>query len=363
VIAGTDPTTGAQAGVAWLNKYADGIDGHPVKLATCFVMNAEAEGLTCAQQFLANKNIDVISYGAMALGAATIDATVDGKKPIVVGVSINPPDLKTPHTYILDAAVPYLDYPWATYAKNYLHATTAAVLYPNQAGQLVVMQAVVQALTAEGIKTKLVAMDPNSSDVTGALVAAGATSAGVVTANVATPSQCLAFAKSATQLGIDPGKIIGLPQCDIPGIKSQYPGGDFPKWNYVTAFPVIYENTGVGAEYKTVFAALGDSSVAFDPWSTVDFSDMLTLAKFMNTIGYSKLSPAAIEAQASTFKGPVLLGPSSLACGKYPSAPSVCSDGVGVLKYEGSGVYSVVAPWVETPPALQKQLGATVITP
>jgi branched-chain amino acid transport system substrate-binding protein len=278
-------------------------------------------------------------------------------------VSINPPDLKTPNTYIIDAAVPYLDYPWGAYAKQYLHATTAAVLYPNQAGQLEVMQAVIQALHAEGIKTKLVGMDPNSSDYTGALVASGATTAGAILANVATPSQCLAFAKSATALGIDPGKIIGLPQCDIPGIKSQYPGGDFPKWNYVTAFPIIYETDGAGNTYRNVFSALGGTSVAFDPWSTVDFSDMLTIAKWMNAAGYANLSAATVAAQASKFKGPVLLGPSSLSCGKYPSAPSVCSDGVGVLTYKGNGTYAVVAPWVETPPALQKALGATYITP
>ena len=143
VIAGTDPTTAAQMGVNWINKYAGGIGGHPLKLVTCFVKNAEAEGLTCAQQFLANPKIDVIAYGAMALGATTIDATVAGKKPIVEGVAINPPDNKTPNDYILFAAVPYIDYPWASFAKDYLHAKTAAILYPNQTGQLEVEQAVI----------------------------------------------------------------------------------------------------------------------------------------------------------------------------------------------------------------------------
>lgn len=363
VIAGTDPTTGAQTAVNWINKYAGGIGGHPLKLVTCFVKNAEAEGQTCAQQFLADPKIDVISYGAMALGASTIDSTVDGKKPIVEGVSINPPDLKTPHDYVLFAAVPYLDYPWATFAKDYLHASTAAVLYPNQTGQLVVEQAVVQALKAEDIKSKLVGFDPNSTDVTGALEAAGAPSAGMVNSNVATPSECLAFAQSAAKLGIDPGKVIGLFQCQIPSIKAQYPGGDYPKWNYVTASPAPYENTPTGDTYRGVFKAMGESSIDLDPWSLVDFADILTIAKWMNAIGYSKLSPATIETQAAAFHGPVLLGPTKLACGKYPAAPSVCADGVSVLRYDGNGSYSVVAPWVETPVALQKELGAKVITP
>ncbi|MBV9197068.1 MAG: ABC transporter substrate-binding protein [Solirubrobacterales bacterium] len=364
VIAGTNPTTGAQTAVDWVNKYAGGIEGHPLKLVTCFVKNAEAEGQTCAQQFLANPKVDVIAYGAMALGATTIDATVAGKKPIIEGVAINPPDLKTANDYTLFAAVPFIDYPWATFAKNYLHAKTAAILYPNQTGQLEVEQAVVQAMHAAGITTKLVGFDPNSTDVTGALEAAGAPTADFVQSNVATPAECLAFANSTMKLGIDPGKVLGLFQCQVPSIKSQYPGGDYPKWSYTVANNgVQYENNAAGNTYRQVFAAMGQSSIAGDPWSLVEFSTMLTLAKWMNTIGYAKLSPTTIAAQAKSFRGPLLFGPPEVVCGKYPSAPGVCADGDAFFKYEGNGNFKLIAPWVETPVALQKSLGARQITP
>lgn len=363
VIAGSDPTTAAQMAVTWLNKYADGIDGHPVRLVTCFVENTEAEGLPCAEKFLADKQVDVIAYGAMALGATTIDATVKGQKPIVEGVAINPPDNSTKHDYILFAAVPYIDYPWGTFAKQVLHAKTAAILYPNQTGQLEVEQALLQSLKAEGIKYKLVGFDPSSTDVTGALEAAGATSAGFVQSNVATPSECLAFAKSTAELGISPAKILGLFQCQIPSIKSQYPGGDYPKWYYgVANNGVQYEDNAQGKAYDALFSAMGQSSIAFDPWSLVDFAQVLTIAKWMNAIGYAKLSPATIEAQAHAFKGPLLWGPPELACGKYPAAPGVCADGNAFFRYEGNGSFKLVAPWLETPPALQKALHAKYIT-
>ena len=363
VIAGTDPTTAAEMGVTWLNKYADGIGGHPIKLVTCFVENTEAEGLPCAQKFLANSNVDVIAYGAMALGATTIDSTVAGKKPIVEGVAINPPDNATKHDYILFAAVPFIDYPWATFAKQILHATTAAILYPNQTGQLEVEQALLTALKAEGIKYKLVGFDPNSTDVTGALEAAGATTAGFVQSNVATPSECLAFAKSTAELGISPSKILGLFQCQIPSIKSQYPGGDYPKWYYSVANSGIqYENGSAGKQYNALFAAMGQSAIGGDPWAQTDFAEMLTIAKWMNAIGYAKLSPKTIEAQGAAFKGPLLWGPPELACGKYATAPGVCADGDAFFRYDGNGKFSVTAPWLETPPALQKALHAKYIT-
>jgi branched-chain amino acid transport system substrate-binding protein len=357
VIAGTDPTTGFEAGVKWVNEYADGIDGHPLKVVTCFVKNAEAEGQTCAQQFLANKNIDVIAYGAMALGATTIDSTVAGRKPIVEGVSINPPDLTTKHDYVFFGAVPYIDYPWATFAKETLHAKTAALLYPNQTGQLEVEQAALKSMKAAGIKAKLVGFDPNSTDLTGALEAAGATTADFVETNAATPSQCLAFANSATQLGINPHKILGLFQCQVPSIKSQYPGGDYPKWNYSVADAgVEYENGPAEKTLQAVFKGVG--LVVGDPWTLVEYSSALTIAKLMNKAGYAKLSPAAFEAQAAKFHGPVLLGPSKLSCGKYPKNPAVCADGDAFFKYDGNGKFTLENAWLETPASLQKALGA-----
>ena len=89
VIAGTSPTVGAETAMKWINKHAGGIGGHPLKLVECFVKNSEAEGLNCAQQFLNNKKISAIAYGALAVGANTVDKTVAGKKPMFATVSIN----------------------------------------------------------------------------------------------------------------------------------------------------------------------------------------------------------------------------------------------------------------------------------
>ncbi len=359
VIAGTDPTTGFEAGVKWLNKYADGIDGHPVKVVTCFVKNAEAEGQTCAQQFLANKKIDVIAYGAMALGASTIDSTVAGRKPIVEGVSINPPDLTTKHDYVFFGAVPYIDYPWATFAKQTLHAKTAALLYPNQTGQLEVEQAALKSMKAAGINAKLVGFDPNSTDLTGALEAAGATTADFVETNAATPSQCLAFANAASELNIDPHKVLGLFQCQVPSIKSQYPGGDYPKWNYSVADAgVEYENGPAAKTLRSVFKGLG--LAVGDPWTLVEYSSALTIAKLLNKVAYAKLSPKAFEAQAAKFRGPVLLGPGKLSCGKYPSNPAVCADGDAFFRYDGNGKFSLEDSWLETPPQASEAVGREV---
>src|SRR5690242_8924176 len=76
-------TEAAEFSVNYINKYLGGIDGHPLKLQECFVKNAEEEGLHCGEEFLSNKKLVGVLYGAVAVGANSINSTIGGKKPII----------------------------------------------------------------------------------------------------------------------------------------------------------------------------------------------------------------------------------------------------------------------------------------
>jgi branched-chain amino acid transport system substrate-binding protein len=358
VIAGTAPTAGAQTAVKWINKHGGGIGGHPVKLAECYVKNTEAEGLNCAQQFLNNRSIHAIAYGALAVGANTIDKTVAGKKPIFATISINPSDVTTKNLFVLYTAVPYIVYPWGTFAKAVLKAKTAAIVYPEQPGQLVVAQAVQKAAKAEGIDAKLVGFDAKTLDLVGPLTAAGAQSADFIFPALGVPDQCVAFEKAINQLGIDDGKIAGFFQCAVPQVKSQYPGGDYPKWYYgVASAGDTFANNASGKAFAKVLAEFGQSKLLTDPWAPTEFSSILTIAKFMNQVGYDKLSPTAIVAKARAFKGPIALGPPTLDCGNYPKVPALCGDGVYFFRYQGNGVFKRYPRWFHAPVGIQKAEG------
>jgi len=365
VIAGTAPTVGAETAVKWINKHGGGIGGHPLTLVKCYVKNTEAEGLNCAQKFLNDPKIVAIAYGGLAVGANTIDKTVAGKKPIFATISINPSDVTTKNLFVLYTAVPFIVYPWGTFARKVVHAKTAAVVYPNQPGQLPVAQAIQHALTVEGVKTKLVGFDPKSIDLVGPLTAAGAQSADFIMPALGVPDQCLAFEKAIQQLGIPDNHVAGFFQCAVPQIKSQYPGGDYPKWYYgVASAGDQFEMNASGKAFAKVMAEFGQSKLVSDPWAPTEFSSLLTIAKFMNQVGYAKLSPAAITAKARVFKGPIVLGPPIVNCGKYPKAPALCADGDSFFAYQGNGVFKRVPPgWFETPVAIQKENHAKKITP
>ena len=54
-VIGQHATDGAEMAVNYINKELGGVDGHPIKLDTCFIASAEEEGTGCAQKFLAEQ--------------------------------------------------------------------------------------------------------------------------------------------------------------------------------------------------------------------------------------------------------------------------------------------------------------------
>jgi branched-chain amino acid transport system substrate-binding protein len=351
-------TQANQLAVQWVNKYAGGIDGHPLKLVDCPIINAEEEGLTCAEKFLDNPKIYVIAYGALAVGATTIDNTVAGKKPIVSAFSLNGPDLSTKNAFILYGGPPFSQYADGTFAKQYLHAKTAALVYPNIPGEIGGVDGIVVGNAAAGITTKVVSFDPTTQDLTAAYTAAGAQTAGVVYPYLASPANCLSSAKALAELHVNPNKVIGTTNCEQPAIKSQLPGGDYPMYNYAIS-EAGDPQTGdpTGQALTKALAQLGNyASNATDVWYDCEWGGILTLAQFMNKIGYAHLSSKAILKQVKAWKGPLALGAPIIKCGKYKFAPASCADGEYFLRYAGNGVDKRVTKWVEPPLVLQKAL-------
>ncbi len=87
---GPQATDAAQFAVDWVNKYASGIGGHKLELVKCYVKNSEEEGKACADQFLADKDVHMISYGAVGPGANTINAAIKSAGiPVIEGFALN----------------------------------------------------------------------------------------------------------------------------------------------------------------------------------------------------------------------------------------------------------------------------------
>jgi branched-chain amino acid transport system substrate-binding protein len=342
-VIGADATTGSQMAVKYINAELGGVGGHPVKLDTCFIASAEEEGTGCAQKFLANKNIHVVSMGGVVIGDQSFFATLGGKLPVVSGVAVLPIDGAQQNTVVLFGDATHVLGPFGTYATQVLHAKTATVVYPNDASDSVGALAAQAGLKAAGVTVKMGPYPPTQTDLTGVLTAAGATTADMVVPFVAA-NGCVNIAKAMAQLGITETKKIVAPPLCLNGQVAQGLGGDFPKWTYSIASSLFGDASDPGMPaYEQVAAKYSTPADSPDPWNIVDFGQMLTIDKILNQVGYAHLSSASILAAAKAFKGPQALGAPNLACGKYPAAPGICNDRIQFFEYLGKDTKP--SPW------------------
>jgi len=339
-------TAGAQMAVNYANAELGGIDGHPIQLVTCFIASAEEEGTVCAQKFLANKKIDVVELGGVAIGVQSFFSTLGSSIPVIDGVAATPIDAVQPNAVILFGDATHILAPFGTYARDVLHAKTAALVYPSDNAGIATGAAAVKAgLQQAGISVKAVGYPESQTDLTSVLTAAGAQTADLVIPYSDTAG-CVNLAKSLQTLGItNPKKILSAPLCLNGQVISGL--GDWPHWTYSIASSLYGDTTDPGMlTYMSVAQKYSTPADAPDPWNIVDFGQTLTTIKIMNEVGYANLSPAGILAKAKAFTGPQALGAPALDCGKYSNAPGVCNDRIQFFEYDG-GVTKGKPDWIK----------------
>jgi branched-chain amino acid transport system substrate-binding protein len=348
VLVGPNWTKGAELAAKYVNTYLGGVQGHPLVLSECFTTSAEEDGTKCGQKFANDKRISVVLLGAVAVGNQSLYAALGGKKPIVSGVALLPVDATQKNGFALFGTNDSVLGPWGTFAKTKLHAKTAAVIYPQVPGIDVGAKVEKTSLEDAGISTKLVGFDPNATDLTGPLTAAGAQTADIVVPQ-SNAGGCVNVAKTLQQLGVPGSKIVSNPLC-LSGQVAAGLGGDLAPWVYGIASTLAGDKSDKAAvPYNKAMAKLGQAKLAGDAWVIVSWGQVLTTVKMMNKIGVAKLTSAKFTTTIRAFKGPQALGAPSLQCGKYPTEPAACNDQAQFFKYEGKGVFTPLSGWLRPP--------------
>jgi branched-chain amino acid transport system substrate-binding protein len=343
-------SNGAQMAVSYINKELGGVDGHPLKLDTCFT-TTEEQGTTCANQFLANKSLPLIATGGVVVGAQSFFNTLQGKIPVIDGVAATTFDAVQKNTFILFGDTIHVLGPMGTYATQVLHAKTAAVIYPQTPGLAPGATAIEAGLKAAGVQVTMAPFPVSDTNLASVLAAAHASTADMVIP-YADATDCVNLAKALTQQGItDPKKIVSAPLC-LSGTVIQGLG-DFPKWTYSIASSLFGDTTDPGMPaYEAVAKKYTTPGNAPDPWEIVNFGQILTVDKLLNQVGYANISQSSVIAAAKAFKGPQALGAPSLECGQFSAAPAVCNDQVQFFEYSGKNQFSKVAGWTKPPASL-----------
>jgi branched-chain amino acid transport system substrate-binding protein len=347
-----EATQGAQAAVKYLNDALGGVGGHPVQLRSCFTKQAEEEGQKCGQQLASDSSVSIIGFGAVSIGNQSIESVLNGAKPVVSGVSAAPSDSTAKNTYILYGDQTHVLTPWGTYGRDVLHAKTAAIFYPNQAGAQSGAAVTKKGIQDAGINVKSVGYSPDATDLLGPVTASGAQSADMIVPFTDSPG-CVNAAKAMKQIGLAKASaIVADPLCLDPTVAKGL-GGDLPKWTYGIAQTLPTDTTAADQKaYVNTSSQYGlNKASTANPYAALGWAQILTIAKFMNAVGPDKITPESMAAQVKAFKGPLIMGAPSIQCGKYPEAPAVCNDQTKFYTYEGKGVFKQVSGWLKPPKA------------
>lgn len=345
-------TDGATIAADFINKDAGGIDGHPVKLVTCFIPDVVANAAQCGQQMANNSAISAVSVGAVAIGNQAMEsALAPTGKVLVFGVSVSPIDTTYKNGYILFGDATHVEAPLATFIKQYLHSKSVSIVYPELPGSNVDAEITSDALKYEGIPTKVVGFDPTTTNLTEPLIASGAATAGLVINDSPNPVICSDIYKAIKQLSITTPVLANVP-CDST-VTAQGDGGSLPLgWYYASANPLPGDPSDPSiAAFKTVADQFGFATYAADAWVADSFAQMLTIGKWddeLLTAGKT-ISASNLNAMAKSFKGPVPQGAPSLVCGSFPQAPAVCNDRDSFFQNTSPGVFKAIARWIGPP--------------
>jgi branched-chain amino acid transport system substrate-binding protein len=323
---------GVDIGVKYINEEAGGIGGRPVEVVQCFIADTEEEGQQCGQQFANDDEIVAVVSGPTVTGTESFYAALAGQKPVVHGVSVNPADTKQETAAVLYGGAEYILAPYATFAQDKLGVTSAALVYPEGAGQDNAAAGQASAFEALDIPINVVPYAPDTPDLTVPLLAADAQNVDLVMPVIST-NDCVKFAEAQRQLGIPDEKVLASPVCITPATIEGL--GDFPEWIYAVASSLSIDPSDPSVPpYTDILTAQGQEAFIGDPWVLVGFGQVMTLAKFMNGAGEDVTADGIVE-QMKAFEGPLILGSPVLDCGKYPEAPGVCNDHTQFYKYNG----------------------------
>jgi branched-chain amino acid transport system substrate-binding protein len=338
---------GVDIAVKFINEHAGGIGGHPLQVETCFIANTEEEGQQCGQQFANDDDIVAVLTGPTVTGTESFYAALAGAKPVVAGVSVNPADTVQDNAAVLYGGAMYILAPYATFARDTLGVTSAALVYPEGAGQDDAAAGQASAFEAAGIPIEVVSYPPTAPDLTVPLLAAGAQDVDLVMPVINT-SDCVKFAEAHRQLDIPDEKVLASPVCLTPSTIEGL--GDFPQWIYAVASSLSIDPTDPSVPpYTDILVEQGQDAFIGDPWVLVGFGQTMTLARWLSSVGPDNLSSDAILSEMQGFKGPLILGSPVLECGKYPEAPGVCNDYTQFYKYNGPDGFEHVGDFVGPP--------------
>jgi len=339
-----EATVGMQAAAKYINNELGGVQGHPLRLESCFVQTEE-DGQKCATQMVNDDSVKFVILGVVAVGNRSIYSVLSGRKPILSGNPSTADDFVAKDTVAYTSGTPGIIAGMATFAATRLKAKNITLLVAdNAAGKNAakqIFEPLVKALGVTKVELAPVGDTATAPQVASAIQAAGGRTADTLVSFLPVPG-CIATYDALQSLGIKPkvlatGLCFGTPMTkhlQQLGSKDQVPDG----W-YFAAFGYSYfQDEPADSGMPTYLAKIrqyGPKDVEYTGFAGYIFATLLTADKLVTQVGVDKLSPATIRPALANFKGPMMLTPGKMDCGFSTALPVLCGSKVGIEQYAG----------------------------
>lgn len=333
-----------EAAVELVNTELGGAQGKTIELEKCEVTSEET-GLSCGQQFANDAEIVAVMQGSIASGSESFHSVVDGSGiPIVGALPLTAADGGAANGfYTAPGSFSTVPAVLEMVGKHLKPETVAVLSVEGEPISTQIAAGLAGALSATGVAVKQAAISLSATDITAPLVAAGVQDADLIVPLVILPPQCIAVDTALETLGADI-EVLALSSCYSQAVKAEL--GDYPAWNYFSAWP----NTNVDYPDDPELQAEVD---AYNEWhatiadremdAVIPLQTALAMQRHLNTA--AELTPAAVAEAAASWQGPVYLGSPVVAYGSVVQPmplPALPSLAMRAFAYEGDGAWSDV---------------------
>jgi branched-chain amino acid transport system substrate-binding protein len=341
-------TQGAEAAVKYINTELGGIGGHPLKLSTCLVVMSEQDGNACGLQFSNDDAVKAVLYGTAIFGDQALQAVMQGSKPILMANSISSTDASGPNVYIYNGNPASIFGGLTTYLVDVLKAKTVSMIYPQDAQSTGGAETLTGALEAAGVTVKSVGFDPATTNLTAAATAAGVLDTDAIVPLVSFPPACVAAASAFKTLNVTAPVVSTGSFCFTADV-AQGLGGETPLWMQLSTQGNVADSTQTDVQaYIEQSAKAGLSAdVQNDSNAALAWGLVMTAAHLLNAAGGATATSESIATEAAAFTGPMLLGPSKIACGTYPTQAGLCGFQTRVFEHTGGNAFTAVTDWLD----------------
>ena len=341
---------GAQAAADYVNKYEDGINGHPIKVDVCgtSVVTNPAAAATCANQLVADNPALVIG-GADTGASASFPIWTAHHLAYVGGDSFTPVESNSPDSEIFNSLNVADNASALGYAKSKLHVKSVAIIEANDAQGLATGAQLASYAKGLGMTETLIPQSDTATASQFSAVAAQAASSNPGLIYVELPFEC-APQVVAIRAGGYKGAVSGLDTCGEPADVAAE--GSAGNGLFFTTPIVNFDqiNTKLwGSEIKVTKSALAQfaPSIAWDANAGNAFGTIMNLHTTLDSIKGALTQSKILAALRKPGEHPNWLAhPYDCATHLVPTQSSVCQPYEIADKIENGKVLTLSTKWL-----------------